>query len=252
MVSNNNGYEYNFDGFFIGANTVLYHDGLSDKAKMLYFHMSNRYNFFLWANQVQKSGKITDVNEVYCESQAKMATAIGYAEGSRSKVTNLIQQLEDAGLLRVLKKNDGKNSNWYIPLTINGEANITVNVEEGNIMVSKRPIIQERSVRLEPRNTESNTNAQGNTVAEVVGMSTELVEPIEDDEDDDYCPFSDTTPINDKGLEDVSSRTNVNLSSGFNTASSGSSIDRVTPISKKVELPPWEEEEDDELWRTNF
>lgn len=181
MKDNNKGYSYNPEGFFICENNVLYDDKLSDKAKMLYMHITNRYNFFLWANQMQKDGCITEVDKVYCESQAVMAKALGYSATSASKVNKLIAQLEEHGWVKIYKKRDGKNSNWYVPCNSKGQPNITIPHAEGNVMVGSG-IPDSRKFRTTPQ-------------VKKPDYTTGVMTPIEgathysDDEDDDWTPF---------------------------------------------------------------
>lgn len=183
MFKNEQEYEYNVDGFFIGSNFVLYNDKLSDKAKLLYMHITNRYNFFLYANQAKARGVIDEVKQVYCESQATMAKALGYSEKSKSKVNPLIKSLEEEGLLLVIKKNDGKNSNWYVPLTKEGKPNITVPLKGVSVMYNELPVIdREERVTKKPK-------VDTPPKPEVVVVKEE---PSLDDEfswDDDFDPF---------------------------------------------------------------
>lgn len=187
MFKNEQEYEYNVNGFFVGSNFVLYHDKLSDKAKLLYMHITNRYNFFLYANQVKTKGVIEEVKEVYCESQATMATALGYSEKSKTKVNPLIKMLEEEGLLLVIKKHDGKNSNWYIPLTKEGQPNITVPIKGVSVMYKELPDInREERVTKKPKE-ETHTQTPDVVKQETIDTSWGSV-----DDFDDFDPF--TTP----------------------------------------------------------
>ena len=176
MFQNEQNYNYNAEGFFVCNNYVLYHDRLSDKAKLLYMHITNRYNFFLYANQVNKIGKVTELKEVYCESQATMASALGYSEKSKSKINPLIKQLEEHGLLLVIKKHDGKNSNWYVPLNMEGKPHVTVSAAVENVMM-KTIVADSREERVSRKKQEAKKPQP--VVEEVVEY------------DYDFDPFSD-------------------------------------------------------------
>lgn len=149
MKQNTTGYEYNESGFFIGANEVLYRTDITDKAKLLYLHITNRYNFFLYANQFKVNGKLHELDKVYCESQEVMAQAIGYSAGSKTKVNGLIKQLESVGLLKIVAKRDGKNSNYYIPLNVEGLANVTIPEVNESVMqgFSSKSVKREKPIK---------------------------------------------------------------------------------------------------------
>lgn len=147
MVKNDAGYEYNTHAFFIGSNDILYRSDLKDKSKLLYLHITNRYNFFLYANQYKVHGKLTELDRVYCETQETMALAIGYSASSKAKVNPLIKELESKGLLKIQSKLDGRNSNWYIPLTAEGVPNITIPDVNESVMQG----FSSKSIKREPK-----------------------------------------------------------------------------------------------------
>lgn len=117
MKENTQGYKFNPCGFVKAENSILYNDKLADKAKILYFHICNRYSFFLNMNKKQMS-TINEFN-IYFESQASMAQAIGYSVNSTSKVSKLITQLIQYGYLKSEPKANSLNSKWYTPLDPN-------------------------------------------------------------------------------------------------------------------------------------